>query len=152
MPECKGDESVIELGLEDDFAIAYDTLITFDLSSIDNSAWDGEDFQPNHILLAVREEDDTEFQSGPKKMRVPLRKKGTGYAPVYLRGAQPGTQYKGYYALEHLKVDGNGNIVFDGYGKATCHVIADNGDRGYVLIPEGKKQVTIKLKASNFSD
>ena len=148
VPEAEGGKSVVTVKFAD-FTIVYDTLITYDLSAVKNDWWDDEEYQPNFILLAVHE--GNEFNKGPKSMRIPLRKKGSGFAPVYLRAVTPGVQYKGYYALEYLEVDENGEVIFDSYGQATCHPIVNNGDRGSVLLPEGQTQKTIELKMSDFS-
>ncbi len=148
VPEATGGKSVVAIKFSD-FRIVADTLITYDLSGIENDWWDTEEYQPNFILLAVHE--DGNFNSGPKSMRIPLRKKGSGFAPVYLRAATPGVQYKGYYALVHLNVDANGDVIFDDYGQATCTPIVNNRDSASVLLPTGQTQMTIELKTTDFS-
>ena len=149
MPEAEGGKSVVAIKFSD-FRILYDTVITYDLSGIENDWWDTEEYQPNFILLAVHEKDEN-FNTGPKSKRIPLRKLGSGFAPVYLNAATPGTEYKGYYSLVYLKVDENGDVIFDDYGQATCTPIVNNHDSASVLLPTGQTQMTIELKTTDFS-
>ena len=143
VPEGQDGKSVIVLKYGEDIAASCENLVIFDLSGLDYDDYSG--YGINYFRIFVYKD----TKADGFGFMTPMRKNGTGYAPVYMHDVgDPGISYHMKYSLMKVTVDKDGKPVRGDDGSITSEMITGGDDT--LLLQEDETEKTLKLTDDDF--
>ena len=143
VPEGQDGKSVIVLKYGEDIAASCENLVIFDLSGLDYDDYSG--YGINYFRIFVYKD----TKADGFGFMTPMRKNGTGYAPVYMHDVgDPGISYHMKYSLMKVTVDKDGKPVRGDDGSITSEMITGGDDT--LLLQEDETEKTVKLTDDDF--